>query len=118
MMLYNSPGYDPTKPFNNAAKWWDVQTSTFHDYTTGQDIHRPFTADEVAKFAELAARDAVVINEVKILAKIDTALAANATYLALTPTAAQTTAQVKSLTRQINGLLRLIGRKLDTVSDS
>ncbi|MDX6218756.1 MAG: hypothetical protein QOJ48_437 [Frankiales bacterium] len=41
------------------------------------------------------------------------ALTANRTYVASTPTAAQTTAQVKALSRQVNGLIRMLLQQLD-----
>ena len=46
--------------------------------------------------------------------QIDAALAGNAAYLAIaSPTNAQVAAQVRALTRQNNGLIRLIRRRLD-----
>jgi hypothetical protein len=46
-----------------------------------------------------------------------TALASNATYLALaTPTTAQNTAQIKALTRQIDALIRLVANQLDSTA--
>lgn len=53
---------------------------------------------------------------VKTLAdKAEQALTANATFLALaSPTNAQTLAQVRSLTRQVNAIARLLVGKLDT----
>ncbi len=44
------------------------------------------------------------------------AMAGNATYLASTPTAAQTTAQVKALTRQVNALIRLATNRLESTT--
>lgn len=42
------------------------------------------------------------------------ALAGNRTYVGTaTPTAAQTTAQVKALSRQVNGIIRLLLNELD-----
>ena len=55
------------------------------------------------------------VNAKSLAAKIDTALTNNATFLALaSPTNAQTLAQVRALTRQMNALARLVAGKLDT----
>jgi hypothetical protein len=46
--------------------------------------------------------------------KLDAAIDANLAYLALTlPTAAQSTVQIKALTRQVNGVLRLMRNRLE-----
>jgi hypothetical protein len=42
-------------------------------------------------------------------------LAANRAYVASTPNAAQTAAQVKALSRQVNGIIRLLLNELDGV---
>ncbi len=75
-----------------------VETITPNGKTT-QTINKPGSAG--------ANRD-------EIETKAAQALAVNATYLALaTPTAAQTTAQVKALTRECNALVRLLLGQLD-----
>lgn len=52
-------------------------------------------------------------NEAALLAKAKTALTNNATFLAIaSPTNAQAVAQVQALTRQVNALIRLVGRNL------
>ena len=54
-------------------------------------------------------------NEQTIRSRIGAALTANAAYVAkATPTAAETTAEVKALTRQVSGLLRLVDGRLDS----
>lgn len=61
----------------------------------------------------------LVTNERSIRDKARQALAANATFLAIaTPTAAQNAAQAKALTRQVNGIIRLLLSELQDVSDT
>lgn len=58
-------------------------------------------------------------NQRDIETKARTALANNATFLAIAnPTAAQNGAQAKALTRQVNGLIRLALGQLADVSDT
>lgn len=58
-------------------------------------------------------------NETALRQAASQALAVNRDYLALAPaTQAQALAQVKALTRQTNGLIRLLLRQLDDVSDA
>jgi len=63
---------------------------------------RPYQTQDPATAAILAGQDTVK-------ARARAALAANATFLALpAPTAAQAVAQVAMLTRQVNGMIRLL----------
>ncbi len=56
---------------------------------------------------------AITTNEADLIARAKTALTANAAFLAAkNPTTAQAVAQVKALTRQVNALIRLVGRDL------
>jgi hypothetical protein len=54
-------------------------------------------------------------NEATIRGQALTALTANRAYIASTPTAVQATAQSKALTRQVNGIIRLLLNQLDGV---
>lgn len=76
----------------------------------------PILAAEAAAQAQEAAR---ATNGEAIRVKAQQALAGNQTFLALaSPTNAQTLAQVKSLTRQMNALIRLQLQQLDDISDT
>lgn len=78
---------------------------------------RPYTAEENARADASAAEQTLTDNETSIRGKLRLALDTNNTYLALaTPTAAQTTAQVKALSRMVNGLIRLANRSLESDS--
>lgn len=58
-------------------------------------------------------------NEVTIRANAATAIAANATYLAIgSPSAAQVAAQVTRLTRECSGVIRLLLGVFDSTSDT
>jgi hypothetical protein len=78
---------------------------------------RAYTAAENAAADAAAQTTLYAVNEAALLAKVPTALTANATYLALgAPTNAQTLAQVQRLTRQVNALLKLRANDLADTS--
>jgi hypothetical protein len=78
---------------------------------------RGWIPQEQADAASLIAAQTAETNRLALIAKAAPALAANATYLALSaPTTAQNTAQIKALTRQVNTLIRLAARALDSTS--
>lgn len=64
--------------------------------------------------ARMAGDALAVTNETTIRQQAESALAANKTFLAITsPTTAQIAAQVKALTRQNNGLIRMVLRRFE-----
>lgn len=106
----------------------EIGLTTFSDLTTvpvravwwsdsGQvsvDFDGALTAGEVtAVTRRMATRNA---NEETLRQRAEGAFQANRDYIALTgPTAAQTTAQVKALSRQMNGIMRVVFGLLDGV---
>lgn len=57
------------------------------------------------------------VNADALRVKLQNALTANAAYLALvTPTNADVVAQVRLLTRECNGIMRMVGNWLDTTT--
>jgi hypothetical protein len=72
----------------------------------------------LAEARSAVSNEETVVNETNrrlLLSRATAALASNDTYLGRTsPTSAQNTAQIRSLTRQMNALIRLTTRALDT----
>lgn len=63
---YGGRAPQPDAPYGGAVQAWDLATQTHHDYTTGQDVQRPFNADELVRFAAqlAAARDAGILAQI------------------------------------------------------
>lgn len=95
---------------------WDDSARTFTAWDAqGVPTSRPYTAAENTEADARAVQQTFSDNEASIRDKLRLALGANNTYLAVTtPTAAQTTTQVKSLSRQVNALIRLANQQLDS----
>lgn len=98
---------------------------TIIDCTTGQAVEVPLTAEEQAQVdAERAVQSAAQAqheqrhtNARTLHDRARQALTANDTFLALaSPTNAQTLAQVRSLARQVNALIRLEVADLDSTA--
>ena len=82
-------------------------------YKDGVQITLAQAKTEVANDPKLV----IETNKRSLESKANTALTSNTTYLALaSPTTAQNTAQIKSLTRQNNAVIRLLLKKLDTTT--
>jgi hypothetical protein len=76
-------------------------------------------ADAALDAAAAAAQAVLDANGDTLRSRAKTALATNATFLALAnPTAAQVATQTKALTRQVDALIRLAIGALDNISDS
>jgi hypothetical protein len=92
---------------------------TFPEPLTVSAVRAAIDADVTLDAAAAAAQAVLSANEATLRTRGKAALTTNATFLAITtPTTAQNAAQIKALTRQVDGLIRLIGGFLDSVSDS
>ena len=85
--------------------------------STRTDRHSVYGSDgELLSETDETVDTTAVDNEMAIRERAAVALDANLTFLAITsPTNAQNAAQVKALTRQVNGLIRLTIGSLDEV---
>lgn len=95
---------------------WDDDTHTYYEYDEqgGETSSRPYTDEENAAAAAADAAESEQVNESTLKQQASQAWSSNKDYLALaTPTNAQVAAQVKALTRQMNGVIRLVTRRLD-----
>ncbi len=104
---------DDAWPVGTLLEWDDDETRTHHDLRDLEtDVTRPYTDDENAAADERAAVAQADKNETTLRTQAASGLADNATFLALTaPTNAQTLAQVKALTRQMDALITLTTRE-------
>ena len=91
------------------------------DAATGVRVERDFTPEEAAQRAldVAAAQEAQAVeatrstNRLTIEQQAALALQANRDFIASTPTNADAVAQVKALSRQMNGVIRLLLNELD-----
>ena len=101
------------------SQWWDDTTRTYKTYDAGGVLvsERPYTDEEIAAVDAMAAREVLETNRATLTQKGLQALSDNSAYLAITsPTNAQVAAQVKALTRQVNGLIRLVLSRFESDS--
>lgn len=99
-------------------EFWDDDTRTYKAWKADGSFEvgspRPYTAQENAEADSSQATDVAESNKKTINQQAKTALANNRNFLAIpSPSNAQTLAQVKALTRQNNGIIRLLLDKLD-----
>jgi len=90
-----------------------MENGTVNYYQNGVKLTLSEAKTAVASEPEVVAET----NKRSLESKANTALTSNTTYINLaSPTTAQNTAQIKSLTRQNNAIIRLLLKKLDTTS--
>lgn len=84
----------------------------------GTSVQRGYTFSAPSTFTFGQLPDQVRTgNRQSIVANAQAALAANATYQAIgAPSVAQNTAQIQSLTKQSNGIIRLLLNQLDSTT--
>jgi hypothetical protein len=108
-----------------AKEQWDTGTRVYRRWEYGVlHVERPFTDAETAAANSCLVDATRLSNQAALLAKARTAFTNNAAYLAKvtggTATTADHIAQVPALTRQMQGLIRLIvgSDLLDAADDS
>jgi len=101
------PVTDVPRPADTATDTFDRSVQLVNGTPTVVWTRRPMTAQELANVTATA-------NRATIQQQATTALDTNRTFLAIaSPTNAQTLAQVKALTRQNQGIIRLLLNQLD-----
>lgn len=99
---------------------WDATLRTYTAYgLTGEPPEwgvtetRPFTTEENAQADAWLAKQVKETNKSTIQQQAEQALFDNRNFIASTPTQATAIAQTKALSRQVNGIIRLLLDKLD-----
>ena len=94
-----------------------ITTEILADTPEYRDVHE---YDDVARTETLRREwkpGTAPYNRDQLLGKAQQALTINATYLALaSPSTAQSAAQIKALTREVNALIRLLLDEFDDIS--
>lgn len=104
------PVTDVPRPADTATDTFDRSVQLVNGTPTVVWTQRPLTADELANVTANT-------NRTTIQTQAKTALANNRTYLAIaTPTTAQMRAQIDALTRQNQGIIRLLLNELDATN--
>ncbi|MDF1603406.1 hypothetical protein [Nocardioides sp. YIM 152315] len=99
---------DDAWPAGDRTSWADDEARLVWDFTAEPWESRPYTDDENAAADARAAEAAVVADRAALVEQARDAVAGNRVFLDLdAPTAAQTLAQVRALTRQMTALVRL-----------
>ena len=108
---YHMGGFIPSAPAQNKSREIDSagNTVTTWDKNGVQLQRRALSASERTIADAADAASVRLANESTLRAKAQAALAANNAYIALaSPTAAQTTAHCKTLSKECNALIRLV----------
>lgn len=114
-----APADPPPAPFTcerrdaSTVEQWDVPSRTYRRFEGGGlTAERPFTAAENAWADRLTVEETRTTNRAELITRARAAVASNATYLAKvqagTATNADHIAQVPVLTRQMQGVIRLV----------
>lgn len=99
---------DDARPHGSRISWADDETRVVWDFTTDPYTQRLYTDTENVEADIRGAKAAAEMNRAVLVGQAEDALVGNRTFLALSsPTNAQTLAQVKALTRQMNAVIRL-----------
>lgn len=96
---------------NRLREFWDDATRTYKTFDTvgTQTSSRAYTAAENTVADAQAADRAIQVNRMTLEEQAAQALAGNRAFLAIaSPSNAQVLAQTKALTRQNNGIIRLL----------
>ena len=119
--VYGTGGYRPNHPSKGRVFEADdaTETVTRWDDAGAQLDQRAYTPAEKADKAARAATETKQANTRTVEDRARAALTANATFRALqSPTNAQVLAQVRRLTAECSGLIRLMLNELDTIDDT
>jgi hypothetical protein len=106
-MIHPGPGEAEMAPVGEGYEWVDV---------TGID---PMPAASWTYDGTTFSEPVTDVNRKTLVGKMQGARNSNANFMGLSsPTNAQLAAQVKSLTRQVNALMRITANELDTIDDT